>query len=85
MRKIRMVCMECNRVTDLPERKADGKRCECGGALFPLGWVDELHDGRAGVSPRGVVRKIGTIRDTDAPPPNTQNLRNENFGSRGRK
>lgn len=57
MRKIRMVCMECNRVTDLPERKADGKRCECGGALFPLGWADELHDGRAGVSPGELCEK----------------------------
>ena len=29
--------------------------------------------------PRGVVRKIDTLPDTDAPPLNTQNLRNENF------
>ena len=29
--------------------------------------------------PRGVVWKIDTLPDTDAPPSNTQNLRNENF------
>lgn len=29
--------------------------------------------------PRGVVRKIDTLPDTDAPPLNTKNLRNENF------
>lgn len=33
----------------------------------------------AQVSPRGVVRKIETILDTDAPPLNTQNLRNGDF------
>lgn len=36
------------------------------------------------VSPRGVVWKIDTLLDTDAPPQNTQNLRNENLGPEGR-
>lgn len=35
--------------------------------------------------PRGIVRKIATLLDTDAPPLNTQNLRNENFGLRGKE
>lgn len=58
MRKIRMVCMSCNQTVDLPSRSADGKRCECGGGLIPMGWADELDDdGRAGVSPGELCKK----------------------------
>lgn len=58
MRKIRMVCMGCNQTVDLPSRSADGKRCECGGGLIPMGWADELDGyGKAGVSPGELCEK----------------------------
>lgn len=56
--KIRMVCMECNQTVDLPSRSADGKHCECGGGLIPMGWADELDDDGEGMGiPRELCKK----------------------------
>lgn len=57
MRKIRMICMECNRVIEIPERTSDGRLCKCGGSLFMKGWADELDMERSGVSPGVCVKK----------------------------
>lgn len=53
MRKIRMKCMRCNQIVDLPSLSSDGKRCECGGGLIPMGWADELDAESGGGYPPG--------------------------------
>jgi hypothetical protein len=53
VRKIRMKCMRCNQIVDLPSRSSDGRRCECGGGLIPMGWADELDAESGGGYPPG--------------------------------